>query len=120
MPKIPAMIRNAAFYLYPTSDDADRGRNFGGTGFLISVPSKRHAKYGIAHIYAVTNWHVAVQGSPVIRFNTKSGPPDIIDADVHDWFFDGVHDIAVLPVNIDPDLHAVTVFCGASVWQLSG
>jgi hypothetical protein len=109
MPKIPAMIRNAAFYLYPTKEDAKHGTNFGGTGFLIGVPSKRHAKYGRAHIYAVSNWHVAVQGSPIIRLNMQSGPPDIIDVDVHDWFFDGRHDIAVLPVNVDPDLHAVTV-----------
>jgi hypothetical protein len=109
MPRIPAMIRNAAFYLYPTEEDAKRGSNFGGTGFLIDLPSKRHAKYGRAHIYAVTNWHVAVQGGPVIRLNTQSGPPDILDADVHDWFFDGHHDIALLPVNVNADLHAVTV-----------
>lgn len=113
MPKIPAMIRNAAFYLFPTAEDARRGTNFGGTGFLIGVPSKLHAKYGRGHIYAVTNWHVAVQGSPVIRLNTQSGAPDIIDVDVHDWFFDGVHDIAVLPVNIDQNLHAVTVLASA-------
>jgi hypothetical protein len=109
MPKIPAMIRNAAFYLYPDGDAAEQGKNFGGTGFLIGVPSKLHAKYGRAHVYAVTNWHVAPKGNPVIRLNTQSGPPDIIDADVHDWVFDGVHDIAVLPVNVNPDLHAVTV-----------
>jgi hypothetical protein len=109
MPKVPAMIRNAAFYLYPSVEAAKKGENFGGTGFLIGEPSKRHAKYGRAHIYAVTNWHVAVQGSPVIRFNTPSGPPDIFDIDVADWFFDGKHDIAVLQINVDPDKHAVTV-----------
>ena len=109
MPKIPAMIRNAAVYLYPSAEDAKHGRNFGGTRFIIGEPSKRHAKYGRRHVYVVTNWHVAVQGSPVIRFNTRSGPPDIFDFDAHDWFFDGKHDIAVLPINVDPDRHAVTV-----------
>jgi hypothetical protein len=108
MPKVPTNIRNAAFYLYPTTADAEQGHNFGGSGFLISVPSKKHAKYGRGHLYAVTNWHVAVQGSPVIRLNTKAGAADIIDVDVDQWFFDGRHDIAVLPINVDPDLHVVT------------
>jgi hypothetical protein len=109
MPKIPAMIRNSAFYLYPTAKDAEKGSNSGGTGFLIGDPSQRHGKYGAAFIYAVTNWHVAVRGSPVLRFNTITGPPDIIDADVHDWYFDPRYDIAVFPVNVDPNIHAVTI-----------
>jgi hypothetical protein len=109
MPRVPSLVCNAAFYLYPSVKDAKAGGNFGGTGFLIAVPSKRHAKYGRAHIYAVTNWHVAVQGSPVIRLNSKSGAPDILDFDADQWFFDGVHDIAVLPLQIDPDLHSTTV-----------
>jgi hypothetical protein len=109
MPKVPPMIRNGAFYLYPTAEDARKGSNFGGTGFLVGLPSKLHGKYGRGHIYAVTNWHVSVQGSPVVRFNAITGGPDIIDAQPHDWFFDGRHDIAVLPVNVDPDVHAVTV-----------
>ncbi len=110
MPKVPAMIRNAAFYLYPSVEAAKKGENFGGTGFLIGEPSQKHAKYGRAHVYAVTNWHVAVQGSPVIRFNTPSGgPPDILEFDVSDWIFDGKHDIAVLPIKLDPDKHAITV-----------
>jgi hypothetical protein len=108
MPKIPSNIKNTAFYLFPTKEDATRGSNFGGTGFVVIVPSKRHAKYGRGFVYAVTNWHVAVQGSSVIRLNTKSGNPDIIEANPEDWFFDGKHDIAVLPINIDADLHVTT------------
>jgi hypothetical protein len=40
MPKVPPMIRNAAFYLYPTVEDAERGSNFGGTGFLVGELSE--------------------------------------------------------------------------------
>jgi hypothetical protein len=108
MPKVPANIKNTAFYLFPTKEDAKRGTNFGGTGFAVMVPSNSHARYGRGFVYAVTNWHVALQGSPVIRLNTKSGEPDIIDASLDDWYFDGKHDIAVLPINIDPDLHLTT------------
>jgi hypothetical protein len=109
MPRVPALVRNAAFYLYPSKADAERGRNFGGTGFLIAVPSKRHPKFGRGHVYAVTNWHVAVQGSPIIRLNTKSGPPDIFELDVDQWFFDGRHDIAVYPINVNHEIHITTV-----------
>jgi hypothetical protein len=108
MPKVPANIKDSAFYLFPTVEDAKRGSNFGGTGFAVIVPSRMHAKYGRGFVYAVTNWHVAAQGSPVIRLNTKSGPPDIIDAGPEDWFFDGKHDIAVLPIRIEHDIHKTT------------
>ena len=108
MPKIPANIKNAAFYLFPTKEDAEKGSNFGGTGFIVTIPSKMHAKYGRGFVYAVTNWHVAAQGgNSVIRLNTKSGAPDFIDAGPEDWFFNGKHDIAVLPINLD-NLHVAT------------
>lgn len=108
MPRVPTLVRNAAFYLYPSVKDAEKGTNFGGTGFLIAMPSKRHAKYGRAHIYAVTNWHVAMQGSPVIRLNTKSGAPDILDFDEDSWECNGIHDIAVHPLKLNPNLHTTT------------
>jgi hypothetical protein len=108
MTKIPTILKNAAFYLFPTEEDAKRGSNFGGTGFVVLLPSKLHGKYGRGFLYAVTNWHVAVQGNPVIRLNTKSGAPDIIDAGPEDWYFDGRHDIAVLRINLDPDVHLTT------------
>jgi hypothetical protein len=55
MPKVSPSFRNAAVYLFPTVEDANEGRNFGGTGFLMGVPSERHAKYGRYHYYIVTS-----------------------------------------------------------------
>jgi len=105
MPKIPSVIQNSAFYLFPTVQDAEHGSNFEGTGFIIALPSKRHAKYGYGFLYAVTNWHVACRGSPVIRLNTKSGPPDIFAIDVDKWVFDPRFDIAVLSINLTDNHH---------------
>jgi hypothetical protein len=109
MPKIPDLIKNAAIYLYPTEEDAKIGTNFGGTGFLIAVPSKRHAKYGRAFIYAVTNWHVACQGHPVIRLNTKDGMADVIPLDDVQWEFLPQYDIAVVQILVRDDFHDATV-----------
>jgi len=108
MPYVPPEIRNAAFYLYPTVEHARKGSNFGGSGFVIGMPSKRHGRYGQVFYYAVTNWHVACQGSPVVRFNTKNGPPDIFEFDVDQWYFDSRYDIAVKPINLNADVHTVT------------
>lgn len=109
MPKIPQNARNAAFYLYPSKADAEKGENFGGTGFLVLVPSERHGKYGRGYIYAVTNWHVACQsGSSVIRLNTKSGKPDILEYGPDEWYFDPRYDIAVRQIILHSDVHAAT------------
>jgi hypothetical protein len=103
MPRVPQAVRNSAFYLFGSAEDAERGDNSGGSGFIVAVPSERHGKYGHVHHYAVAAWHVAVRGgSPVIRLNTKDGKSDIFEYDVDQWVFDGRHDIAVLPIRLDP------------------
>src|SRR5687768_2114902 len=56
MPRIPPKFLNSVFYLYKSEDDAERGEDFGGTGFLVGVPSRNA---GHMFVYAVTNWHVA-------------------------------------------------------------
>jgi hypothetical protein len=75
----------------------------------VTVPSEKHHKYGYGHIYAVTNWHVAVQGNPVIRLNRQDDGVDIIEASVDDWEFDPCYDIAVLPININEKVHKVAI-----------
>jgi hypothetical protein len=108
MPKIPQNALDSIFYLYPTREDAKKGTNFGGTGFLIYVPSEIHGKYGRGYIYGVTNWHVACQGSSVIRLNTKTTTPHILDYGPDLWFFDPRYDVAVTGIKIDAGLHRTT------------
>jgi hypothetical protein len=100
MPRIPESILRSVFYLYENADDARAGKDPGGTGFIVgSWP------YGT--LYAVTNWHVAVDHEhpihPVIRLNTKDGGVDVIDLGPEDWeFVPGSDDIAIYVLNPSP------------------
>lgn len=103
MPRIPQKILDCVCYLYADEEHARSGRNFGGTGFMVAVPSERVP--GLNYIYAVTNWHVACQGFPVVRINTKDGGTDILAFGMDQWEFSSRFDIAVLPLPIREDLH---------------
>lgn len=103
MPRIPPKTLDCVCYLYRTEEDAIAGTEFGGTGFLVSVPSRFP---GRGWIYAVTNWHVAVQdGASVLRLNTRDGGVDIIPLEPHEWHFDPRYDIAVAQISIDRSVH---------------
>jgi hypothetical protein len=78
-----AAILDAIVFLYENTTDARSGANIGGTGFLISLPSKRFPQQ-VRHTHVVTNWHIAVHGAPscpVIRLNEHGGGTDIIEFD---------------------------------------
>ena len=101
MPRIPDRIIKSVFYLYQTRDDAEKGRNPGGTGFIVQYSEKPGF-----HLYGVTNWHVACRGCSVIRLNTQDGKTDIIDLDPSEWhFIPGKYDIAVVPLSLDLKIH---------------
>ena len=106
MPRIPPKDLNCVCYLYPNEDSAEKGRDFGGTGILVSVPSRFP---GCAWIYVVTNWHVACQsGASVIRINTHDGGTDVIPLEPHEWTFDPRFDIAVAMIQLDGKIHKFT------------
>src|SRR5208282_6358062 len=70
MPKIPRRALDCTFYLYKSREDAEKGVNFGGTGFLVCVDSEQYPD-DIFYMYGVTNWHVVLKdGYSVIRINT--------------------------------------------------
>ncbi len=110
MPKLGQYsdIAGIAFYLYDTRDDAIAGKKTGGTGFLVSVPSTRWPSQ-VRLVHAVTNWHVARCGSPVVRLNTSSGKPAIFDWTSDEWVYKpGGPDIAVSPpLKWDDDFKAI-------------
>lgn len=114
MPKLGEYkwLLDIAFFLYETREDAEKGENAGGTGFLVAVPSERWPDH-LHHIYGVTNWHNPCRfGASVIRVNSKSGPPDIIERDPSEWYFiPGPHgyDVAVVPLDdvLRPNRHKV-------------
>jgi hypothetical protein len=104
MPKIPTEYLDSIFYLYETAEDAAAGIEFGGSGFLASVPSPAFPEQ-VIYTYAVTNWHTACQGSPVIRLNNKAGGHDILDLGPEDWTFIPKYDIAVSNITINAVKH---------------
>jgi hypothetical protein len=111
MPKLAPELLNSIFYLYRTVDDAKRGVNPGGTGFLIAFPTKDH----LGHHYGITNWHVAIdKGFSVIRINTKEGP-EYFDLGPEDWFYNRQKDdVAVTPLDLrNPE--QITWFLGTQL-----
>ena len=106
MPQIPKGVLDTTFYLYRTEQDALTGRDMGGSGFLVIYdvspwPTKK------SHVYAVSNWHVAVKGgASVIRLNRRDGTTETFPFDPSDWTFaaDG-DDIAAVRVPIDFTIH---------------
>ena len=105
MPRIPPKVLNTVFYLYATHDDAQNDCNRAGTGFIAALRAV------IPHrifTYFVTNWHVALQGAPVVRINKFDGTPDIFDFDPTQWRFSPKYDIAVIPSGLS-DVHSFAV-----------
>lgn len=105
VPKIPTEYLDCVFYLYETAEDAKAGLNFGGSGFLVSVPSVMFPEQ-VIYTYAVTNWHTACRGSSVVRLNGKDGGHDVFDFGPEDWtFIPNSYDIAVCKIAVDPSKH---------------
>lgn len=100
-------LRDAAFFLYPSEQDARSGAKFGGTGFGVAVPTRFKDRF---LIYAVTNWHVACKaGCSVIRLNRlDDGPADVFSLGPEDWHFvPGGNDVAVALLPWKLDVHRV-------------
>ncbi len=102
MPRIPDEYPKCAFYLYASKGDAEKNVNPCGTGFFVGVPDKNYPDYTL-HLYAVTNWHVAVSsGATVLRVNLLRGGTGYVESDPSDWISDpNGHDVAILPLGTD-------------------
>ena len=106
MPRVPSNYLDSVCYLYNSEDDAKKGVNFGGTGFLVSYPS---ITPGQVFLYIVTNWHVACRdGASCVRINKIDGTHDIFPYEPHEWEFDPRYDIAVKLISLPSKSHKVT------------
>ena len=118
MPKLGdyRWILDTVVFVYRSQEQAAEGRQAGGTGFLVAVPSAK-APDKFHHVYVVTNVHVA-RGEPrTVRVNTRDGGVDLLS--VLDWVsLPGGPDVAVAPVAFDPKRHAVEAFL-ATDWLLT-
>ena len=101
MPTLRKELNDSVFYLY--GRDPKTGKIVGphGTGFLIARAG--NTEWSTAHYYAISNWHVAVQGgASIIRFNTKDGGFRHLECDPSDWLFmPDSDDIAAVDITAD-------------------
>lgn len=90
MPNIEDKFLDSSIYLYKTFSDAKEGKGGGGTGFLVSLPSRHCGR----HLYAVTNRHV-IRHCRIIRLNTKDHQTEEIPTKATEWVSHSSHDLAV-------------------------
>ncbi len=99
MPRISDELLNSVIYIYKTGQDAEVGTQSGGTGFLVSVPSKTDDKKSFGYI--VTNKHVIDKagGTPTVRFTDLKGNVSIVSSMQSDWacHLDG-DDVAIIAI----------------------
>jgi hypothetical protein len=118
MPKLGdyRFILDSVVFVYRTREQAAEGHKAGGTGFFVTVPSARIPDT-FHHVYIVTNVHVARGEARTLRVNTRDGGVDLLT--VHDWVsLSCGPDVAVAPVLLDPNRHAVEAFRSDS-WLLT-
>jgi hypothetical protein len=106
MPRIPESMLDSVFYLYRSRADAEAGEDLGGTGFFLGMPI---AETTLVYVYAITNWHVAVnKGCSVIRVNKHGGGTDIFELDPSEWHFvPKGPDLAIADVQFDQRVHKI-------------
>ena len=95
MPRIDRRFLDCTVYLYPTKAAADKGANWGGSGFLFAYPYAQDIDgERRSHIYVVTNSHVVREyESTVIRLNTHDdGTGKVIEKEYADWIDDWKED----------------------------
>jgi hypothetical protein len=103
MPRISDVYTHNAIYIYANLEDAQQGRAFGGSGFLVHVAFESNNDRG--QIYAVTNRHVVLSTpSPVIRLNRIDDSVGGFLTKQEDWTLHPAgDDIAVLPLKLQSD-----------------
>ncbi len=108
MPSIPPHVIHSVFYLYRTVEDAEAGKDPGGTGFIVSFLGHLHRGGDPVPMFGVTNWHVACSsGYSVIRLNKRDGGIDVLEFGPEDWeFLPGKYDVAVVPLTLHGEVHA--------------
>lgn len=99
MTRVPDQFLDIVVYMYASAEDAEQGRDIGGTGFLVSVPLGIHD--ALAR-YVVTNHHLVRNGCLYVRLNTAAGEHDVIYIPPESWTHAaGNDDLAVAPIPLD-------------------
>ena len=97
MPRLSPDFGNCAVFLYGLHPKTGQLAGPIGTGAIVAMGS---GPYSTRHVYAVTNWHVAVRdGGSIIRINTSDGKSRFIEFEPDAWqFVPGGDDIAAVDI----------------------
>lgn len=101
MPPIDQAYLECVVYIYKSEADAKAGEQFGGSGFLVSVPYNENPDRFA--IYAITNNHVinGCRNTAAIRLNTVDGLTDVIKTNPADWMRHAeAADIRAIPLQL--------------------
>jgi hypothetical protein len=95
MPRWPDVMLGGSFFVFPTREDANKGRPVGGCGFFVGIPWESDPQ--LDHVYAITCDHVVPKGKPrVIRAaRPNESEPYFIDCSDSDWIRSEPDDLAV-------------------------
>jgi len=102
VPAIDPNVLQCVFYLYPTLESAQAGREIGGTGFFVGVQLEVNKPW--QQIYAVTNRHCILKSGleVVLRINKADGTLDYLSTRANDWkSHPDLHDVAVLAIELN-------------------
>jgi hypothetical protein len=93
-------------YLYRSERDASQGTPAGGSGFIVSVPSRHPSKQ---YFHVVTVRHLIDRGYRYIRFNAKGGDTVIMTTTPEDWVVSQDDDLAVLATELPAPIQWVSI-----------
>jgi len=103
LPRVTRRLLDAVVYIYRGENEALRGDPTGATGCLISYPIRREGFTDLAHLYLLTNSHVAKRDgrSSVVRFNRVSDGVELVKISGDAWVHHPDADIAIAPLDVD-------------------
>lgn len=102
MPVVETQLLASSVFMYPTARDANEGSHYGGSGFLVAIPSEPESDR--VHLYVISNAHVVHGGAPIPRLVDVDGTPRAVALTADDWVAhpDG-DDIAMADLGLVPD-----------------
>jgi hypothetical protein len=102
VPRVTRGLLDAVVFVYMSAVDAKESNPVGATGFLVSYPF-RDPEMGLAHLYAVTNSHVALKdgGTRAIRLNKIGGGTETVLVRPDQWHHHDDADVAVAVLDLD-------------------
>ena len=110
MPRVAPLILDSVFYLFEREPKEGEIVPPDGTGFIVGRTSA--AGGGDTHYYAVTNWHLACQGSSVLRLNQRAGGSRYVETEPAEWqFFPGADDLAILDITDQVNVNDDEIAC---------